>query len=305
MLPDELEATAARCVPGEGKPEIHRIGAGLVNETCRVIRDGRSYAMRTAAANPNDLGVDREWEARVLGIAVAAELAPALVFCDPRRGILVSHWVKGRSWSPLELRRPPCISRMAELIRCIHALPLPAPARVMSPATWIALYSAAAARRAGLQDERSPRTEALDNDALRDAAAAQLAALAALPSGDSVLCHSDLHALNIVDRGRTLVLLDWEYAHASDPLWDLAGWCANNDLMQELRQELLAQYLGRTPTQSEQLRMQRLAWLYDYVCVLWSDLYLNLRAGAGMPGTPADPIASRARLLAVRLDASK
>ena len=45
-----------------------------------------------------------------------------------------------------------------------------------------------------------------------------------------VLCHSDLHAANLVATERGLVLLDWEYAHVSEALWDLAGWACNNDL---------------------------------------------------------------------------
>ena len=55
------------------------------------------------------------------------------------------------------------------------------------------------------------------------AAVQHVAALAALPNLDPVVCHSDLHTLNLIDCGDSLVLLDWEYAHASDPLWDLAG----------------------------------------------------------------------------------
>jgi thiamine kinase len=300
MLPDELESIAARHVPGEGRPEIRRLGAGLINETYRVQRDGCSYAMRTSATNPH-LGVDREWEARVLESAVAADLAPAPVYRDPKRGVLISRWAQGRSWLPAELRRPSNISRMAELIRQIHALPLPAPPRVMSPAQWIAYYSGALQRTAGRRDA-TPHSVAPDNAALRAAAAAQLAALAALPSAGPVLCHSDLHPLNLVDcaatldSGGALVLLDWEYAHASDPLWDLAGWSANTDLERELQQDLLAQYLGRAPAPDERLRLQRLAWLYDYVCLLWSELYLNLHGKAAEEG-----VATRARLLATRL----
>jgi thiamine kinase len=302
MRPDDLESTASRYVPGEGSLKIHRLGAGLVNETYRVERDGRSYAMRVAAANPYDLGVDREWEARVLKSAAAADLAPAPVYCDPLRGVLISHWVPGRSWRPAELRRPLNISQLAGLIRKIHALPLPAPPRVMSPAQWIAYYSGAL-RRTGAAGATVATDAAV---ALRAAAAAQLTALAALPGAGPVLCHSDLHTLNLIDRGGTegsrgaLVLLDWEYAHAADPLWDLAGWSANTDLEGELQQDLLAQYLGRTPAPDEQRRLQRLKWLYDYVCLLWSELYLKLHGGAGKAGSE-DGIAGRARLLAARL----
>ncbi len=102
-----------------------------------------------------------------------------------------------------------------------------------------------------------------------------------------------------------MVLLDWEYAHAADPLWDLAGWSANNDLEDNLERDLLASYTGRLPTRNEYLRLQLLGWLYDYVCLLWSELYLSRhrdepQAVDTLPGG----IAARARLLAARLHAS-
>jgi thiamine kinase len=294
---DELESMVSRHVPGEGKPEIHRLGHGLVNDTYRVLRGGRAYALRVAATNLYGLGLDRAWEARVLERAAAADLAPVPEYCDPQRGILIARWVDGRLWSPVDVRRQSNIARVAELMRRIHALPMPAPARAMSPAKWIEYYGAA------LTGELSA------------AAARRLAALAALPGVDPVVCHSDLHTLNLVDRGNSLVLLDWEYAHAADPLWDLAGWSANNDLEDNLKHDLLASYTGRPPTHHEYLRLQLLGWLYDYVCLLWSELYLNRHRGespsVGAPGLAASAadtsggIAARARLLAARLHASK
>ncbi|HXC07341.1 MAG TPA: choline/ethanolamine kinase family protein [Steroidobacteraceae bacterium] len=290
MRPDELQSLAVRHVPGGGPPIIHRLGKGLINETYRVVRDGESFALRVAAANPHHLGVDREWEGRLLGAAVAADLAPAIVYCDPRHGILVTRWVEAVPWSPSEVRRGPGIERIAELLRRIHALPMPAPARLMSPESWIDYYSGA-----------TPHAGA----ALRKAATAQLAALAALPGADTAVCHSDLHVQNLIDRGDSLVLLDWEYAHASDPLWDLAGWSANNDFEPELRHELLARYTGRPPTRGESLRLERMGWLYDYVCLLWSELYLSLARDAATDPAAHGQVAARARLLAARLEETK
>jgi thiamine kinase len=325
MLSDELESVASRYIPGRGTLDIHRSSSGLVNETYRVLRDGRAYALRVAAGDSDDLGLDRAWEARVLGRAAAADLAPVLEYCDPQRGILIAHWVDGRSWSPTDVRRQANISRMAELLRRIHALPMPTPARVMGPANWIECYGTAlrnvpAATPAELPETRglhdSPRNVPAETlvrrpgaraarDHLPAAAARRLAALAALPSVDPVVCHSDLHTLNLVDRGDSLVLLDWEYAHAADPLWDLAGWSANNDLEDDLKQDLLASYAGRPPTSDEYLRLQLLGWLYDYVCLSWSELYLSRRGDESPDADMLGGIAARARLLAVRLDASK
>jgi thiamine kinase len=299
MQRDELESIAGRHVPGQGRLDIHRLSEGLVNETYRVLRDGSTYVMRVAAST-HGLGLDHVWEARVLERAVLGGLAPALEYCDPRRGILISRWIDGKSWSPAEVRRAANISRMAALMRRIHALPIPTPSRIMSTATWIDQYAAA------LPDVPP---------VLRAAAAARLAALAELPGGGRVLCHSDLHTLNLIDCGASLVLLDWEYAHAADPLWDLAGWSANNDMEEEHQQDLLTSYVGRVPTAEEQARLRLLVWLYDYVCLLWSELYLKLPregqrdgpdagavpAGAAPAATVLDGVVARSRLLAARL----
>jgi thiamine kinase-like enzyme len=123
------------------------------------------------------------------------------------------------------------------------------------------------------------------------------AALAALPSVPSVLCHSDLHAANLVAGEGGLKLLDWEYAHLSEAFWDLAGWSCNNDLAEEARRLLLLSYLGRTPRDEETERLEHLAWLYDYVCVLWSELF----AARG----EARAVSARARFLAERLYAAR
>lgn len=289
MRPHELELLAQRHVPGEGELHVQLLGSGLANETYRVLRGGSVYALRVAA-NPRSLGVDRQWEARVLENAAAADLAPPLVYSDPILGILISRWVEGRQWNAEDVRRPVNVVRMADLIRRVHTLALPAPARVMSPAGWIDYYAEGASHIAA---------------GLRGAAGEQLAELAALPCADPVMCHSDLHTLNLIDSGRSLILLDWEYAHAADPMWDLAAWSANNDLEPEPQRDLLAAYMGRPPTQGEQQRLRRLGWLYDYVCLLWSQLYLNLRRDARQDGAAREGVAARARLLAARLDASK
>ena len=279
MPGDELRQFAAQHVPGTGPCAIQRWGGGLVNETFRVLRAGAVYALRVVAANPYNLGVDRDWEAQVLTAAAAADLAPLVEYFDAKRGILITRWEAGQSWSAADTRRPTNIRRMAELLQRIHRLPVPTPGRLMSPAKWIDCYSVGVSAGAG--------------EALRSVASLQLAVLAQLPAVDPVLCHSDLHTLNMIDRGGSLILLDWEYAHVSDPLWDLAGWSVNNDLQESLQHDLLRSYLMRSPNDSEYLRLRLLGWLYDYICLLWSELYLK--------STGDGRAAGRAQLLIERL----
>lgn len=285
MLPSVVEQLALRYVPGEGPISVERLGSGLVNETYRVARGTGRYSMRVPAQNPVDLGLDRAWECRVLERAGAAGLAPIVECCESRCGILVSRWVEGGAWAAEQAAQPENIEKIAQLARRVHSLRLPEAARTMRLEAWIAHYRQALARYA-----------ADAHPALQSSLEARLAALARLPPPAPVLCHSDLHVQNLIAADHGLVLLDWEYAHVSEPFWDLAGWAANNDLGARSRHLLLAGYLGREPRAQDAVRLQLLLWLYDYVCLLWSELHLTLRAG-----TAGEAIRTRAQSLAERL----
>jgi thiamine kinase-like enzyme len=283
----DIERLCRAIVPGTGAIEVRPLAKGLISETYRVVRDGHSYALKTAAPQRGDFGLDLAWEAQVLERAGSLGLAPPLVYCDLERAVL-SRWVAGRTFSPIEVRRAANITKIAQLLRRVHALLVPPPPRVMSPMSWIQVYGAALSRR-------TRRTRGAFDGALRAAAESRLQQLADLPAAAGVVCHSDLHALNVMQADEILTLLDWEYAHVSDPLWDLAGWAANNDLEPETQRELLMNYLGTAPTAAEWQRLRLLMWLYDYVCLLWSELYLNARRD-GVNG-----IRERATLLDARL----
>jgi thiamine kinase-like enzyme len=193
---------------------------------------------------------------------------------------------------------------MAGLLRRVHALPIPAPARVMNPAAWIALYEAALAGTACAPPWPSPWPRAELSDSLRR----QLALLDAAEPSTPVICHSDLHRQNLVmggearggGTGASPILLDWEYAHVADPWWDLAGWASNNDWQADEAEGLAFCYLGRGPVAGERARLRSLMWLYDYVCLLWGELYARLRAGFGSAASVQE-VAARADHLLRRL----
>jgi thiamine kinase-like enzyme len=299
MAADRVEEAARRYVPGVGAVSVERLGRGLVNESHRVLRDGRMYSLRMPAAQPAathvaapaathvPIGVDREWECRVLVVASAAGIAPVIERCEPRLGVLVARWEEGHVLSAEEARRCDTGARVAQLARRVHALVPPGNARVLRPADWIEHYRGALTPRT--------RGRALGADRLQAEAERRLGALEALPPAPAVLCHSDLHPANLVANERGLVLLDWEYAHVSEALWDVAGWACNNDLEPDARALLLASYLGRPALASEERRLEDLAWLYDYVCLLWSEVY------CGATDASDRLILERGRALAARL----
>ena len=308
MHPREALAIAREAVPGSGEPTLSRLGSGLLNDTYRVDRDGRTFSMRVAAASSRASRRDRDWELEVIREAARRGLAPRLVCGDAERGFLVQEWVAGRPWSADSVLQPANIARMADLLHRVHELPQPALTRNRRPGAWIEHYEAALSA-AGLAAPAVP---------LAAAAAARLSSLQALPEPSCVVCHSDLHLMNLLEcrspgsAASSLTLLDWEYAHVSEPFWDLAGWSANNDFSDPLLRALLRAYLGRAPQAIEWTRCKLLVWLYDYVCLLWSNLCLGLRGGTKRPISKGQPgmdrsgmdrfgIAARAQALSERL----
>jgi aminoglycoside phosphotransferase (APT) family kinase protein len=280
----EIERLCRAVVPGAGSIELKSLGAGLISETYRVVRDGIAYSLKIAAES-RELHADLPWESQVLERAAGAGIAPPVVICDLDSAVLLSRWAEGRSWRSHEAASAANLQRIAALLRRVHALAVPMPARRVTPLQWIAIYDEALSRR----------ISASSDPALRTAALARAQALLELPRAAEVVCHSDLHTMNLLQVDDSLILLDWEYAHVTDPLWDLASWCANNDFEADRQQILLSSYLGTAPLPSQWRRFRLLLAIYDYVCLLWSRLYLTVRSEA------ADGVAERARLLDARL----
>ncbi len=285
MPPRDIDDLCRGIVPGRGDIAVQPLGAGLLTETYRVGRDGALYTLKVAAEHRPELCVKLTWDVQLLGRAAVAGLAAPLVYCDPQGGVLLAQWAPGRPWSIRDGKDPGNLSRIAALLRRVHALQIPTPTRTINPAQWIEIYTAALSKRA------SPAVD----PQLYAAAAARAADLERFAPSPRVVCHSDLHALNLIEQSDALILLDWEYAHIADPLWDLAGWSANNDLEPELQWRLLTEYGRGTPPAGDWQRLRLLLWMYDYVCLLWNRLYSSVRGAAG------DQAAERARLLDARL----
>jgi thiamine kinase len=300
MLRADLDALIGAIVPGKGSAEIHDLSVGLVNRTYQVDRGSRRYVLRLSTASPDDICLNRSWEAQLLQAADSAKLAAPLEFCDPQQGIVLSAWVHGRFWTEHESRQPTNIMRIARLLRAVHTLAIPQPAHVMSPSQWIQHYEAVLPQRLGkgaCEARESKSAELPASPALRLEATRRLKRLGELPHGPAAVCHGDLHTQNLLEYGSSLLLLDWEYAHVSEPLWDLAGWCANCDFSVADRETLLTSYFEREPGGGERERLELLIWLYDYICLQWCALYLRLRGQE----SAAARISARAALLDARL----
>src|SRR6202789_4098251 len=177
----EIERLCHAIVPGAGSVDLTALGAGLISETYRVARDGLAYSLKVAAEHRPDLGLDLGWEVRVLELAGSVGLAPRLVYFDPENAVRLTRWAEGRSWVSHEAAAAANLEKIAALLRRVHDLAVPMPAREVTPLQWIKIYAEALSRRI------SPASD----PALRKAVLARAESLAELPRAAGVVCHSD------------------------------------------------------------------------------------------------------------------
>jgi thiamine kinase len=250
---------AAECLREErgtlAAPE--RIKNGLTNESWLVRGAQDTVVVRLSNHKTYALQINRTSEAQVLQAVAAAGIGAPVLLCAPDRHVLVTRYVSGRAWASRDVRTLANLQRIADVLRKLHALPVPQGVQALDlmesvRGYWNTLLERGLAAKAG-----TPK--------MRERARENIADLAA----DIVpcLCHNDVHHLNIIDAGRVW-LIDWEYAAVGDPYFDLASVCCYHELSDDLRRCLLRAYWGYYSAESFD-RLQRMCWVFNYIRDLW------------------------------------
>lgn len=260
--------------------EFSVLHGGVSNHAWRCDAVDGAWFVRLAGAGGSHLGVDRAAECALLGATTAAGLAPALLYCDPGRGLLVTRFVEGGAWTREAARRPRNLQRVAGLLRRLHALPVPGGVCQRDFA------ATAAALRIAVGDDSARDSEAR----LCAEAGEKFRRLAACARGTVAPCHNDVHHLNLLDDGDRLWLVDWEYGGAGDPIYDLASLCCHHLLNDQERATLLNAYGERPGLDPE--RLAAACWTFDFVQWLW----YRVAARRAEPSRRAEHVARAADL---------
>jgi len=254
---------------------ITRIDGGLSNRAWRVEAGGGTWFARLGHSDAAQLGVDRASECVLLHAVCAAGLAPELLACEPTEGLLVTRFVEGPAWQAADVLVEANLRRVAGQLRRLHSLPVP-------PGVTDVSYS----RQARLLAAGLPAATAGERT-LREIAGRTFAMIDERGRAP-VLCHHDLHHLNLLDDGR-LWLVDWEYGGRGDPLFDVAGFLALHELGPEPTATFVEAYGGLAPADAGLLGAAR--WAFDFVQWLW--YRRRFPAEPGLGEGPAGCLAQR------------
>jgi thiamine kinase-like enzyme len=215
MTDDRLEIERALAAAGIAVPQgdldlVERLPS-LTNRAWRVTAGDLDLVVRLPGPGTQH-HIDRRAEARNLRIAAERGVGAPVRYVDEASGVLVMEYRKDATVpDAAQLRRPAAIRRLGRTFRRLHEGP---PFEgVMNPFDKIRHYLATA----GIADPAG------DNGfgGLWTAVEA-LERRIAFEARDLKPCHVDPVPNNVLDAASGLMLIDWEYAAMSEPLWDLA-----------------------------------------------------------------------------------
>lgn len=221
----------------KGRPDVDTLDGGITNQNFVVKDDHNKYVVRLGHDIPehqilrfNELAASRA--------AHAAGIAPAVHYVAD--GILVIDFIDGRTLSVDDVNQPETLERIVGLIKACHQK-VPGHLSGASLVFWV--FHVIRDYANTLRAANSPYKDQL-GEWLK--AASRLESLAG--PFDIVYGHNDLLAANIIDDGKKLWLIDWEYAGYNTPLFDLGGLASNNDLSETDETKLLDLYFDDAPS---------------------------------------------------------
>jgi thiamine kinase len=261
--------------PGDPSTEISQLSGGSANRSYSVSTPAGRYALRLSQAPDAWLAPDRSVERKLHGIAAEAGIAPAIVYASDRW--LITRYVPGRLWMELDFAKPEHLARLGETLRRLHRLPVPDQGH-------FDLLKVLEGYVGQLGAEADSLPDYLDSAS----AAWRVSGAARRPLA---ILHHDLHASNLIETDRDLMLIDWECAAVSDPLLDVACILSYHESARP-HAALLLRHAGLEAVTSRQLAAS--VWLFDLHTYLW---YRERRSRL----SPTDAELEAERLLSVRL----
>jgi thiamine kinase-like enzyme len=250
-------AAALPCWSGPVSPTP--LSGGMTNANFVVEDAGRRYVARIGGDIPAHL-IQRSAEAAVCRAAHEAGVSPAVRYADSHA--LVIDFIEGRTFEPHDVRASANHWRLIGLVRSAHRN-IPKYLRGPPPLFWVFQV----VRHYGhlLRELDSPHVVALA-DFARNAAALERA----VGPIELIFGHNDLLAANIIDDGKRLWLVDWEYAGFNSALFDLGGLASNNQVSPDGADSLAELYFERVVDHALRRRMAAMAAASLLRETLWS-----------------------------------
>jgi thiamine kinase-like enzyme len=225
------------------------------------MRGADRFVLRCSGPNAIPLGSDRAHECRAAATAAAIGVGADVVHCSVADGILVTRWIDGREPTGDEMRTAAMMQRVVAALRRVHAISRSAADPAYCPFAKARRWHAEAQQRGATFPDDFPLLEELMREIERRRR---------LVMPKPRFCHNDCVRANVLIDGHGAIrLIDWEYAGAGDPLFDLAVLSMNNQFDAAADEQLLDTYFRRDVTDQKRDNLRALKRAFDYHMAIW------------------------------------
>lgn len=226
------------------------LSGGITNQNYRVDIGSESFVLRVGGKGTHLLGIDRERERACTALAAQIGIGAEVIYyhASESKQVLVTRFIAGTPVLAEDAARPETLRRVVEALRLYHAGPA-------FPGTFSPFATVREYYRLALDHGVSfPETLPLAFQLLEQIEEA-LGPLQQLRP-----CHNDLLASNFIDDGRSIRIVDWEYAGMGDLFFDLGNFAVNQALNEQQCELVLNLYFGEVrPIDLAHLHLMRLA----------------------------------------------
>jgi thiamine kinase-like enzyme len=220
------------------------LAGGLTNDNFLVQDGGKRYVVRVGGDIPAH-NIVRAAESTASRAAHAAGISPRVHYADANA--LVIDFIDGRTLTAEDVRAPRNHARLVDLIRRAHR---DIPRHFSGPAPLFWVFQVARHYDRVLRELHSPHVSDLPAFAKMVERLEQ-----AVGPIDIVFGHNDMLASNLLDDGKRLWLVDWEYAGFNSPLFDIGGLASNSGASLEAAEHMLELYFERPVDRDLRRRM--------------------------------------------------
>ena len=245
-----------------GRPcTVEPLPGGLTNRNYKVTTPDGAYVLRHSnPSSADELAVDRRAEYENSVRAAATGVGAPVVDFLPDDGVLVIGFLEGETLTDAHFQRPGILPRVAAACRRLHA---GEPFVNRFDMFELQADYLGRVRRRGFRLPPGYLDHAGTVARIRDA-------LAVRPEAPRP-CHNDLLAANFIDDGRTVSIIDYEYAGNNDPYFELGNIWSECHLTLDQLEELVAAYDG-APSRSHLARARLWGLMSQYGWTLWASI---------------------------------
>ncbi len=237
--------------------KIKALTGGLTNQNFRLEIGGHAYFVSIPGAGAELLAVDRTSEYHNSKAAAAAGVGPQVLYHLPEFNVMVLEYIRGTSMSTASMAASGMPGRLVQSLKTLHA-----GERFLNDFNMFRLteYYLRIVKKYNMPipDDYRGRLSAV----YRIEKAINKQPLASVP------CSNDLVAENIIDDGRMLRLVDFEYSGNNDPCFELGNAGRELQYNQDQFAELCRAYFGETHRHLL-ARMHLYAIMSDFGWTLW------------------------------------